>query len=260
MFSTGHNDLIEAQRGIRHLIANATPAVLTPPDPVTVEKFITWTAPSSKPYSEMTDEELEAELVALHKKQQEATSWGAAVGVRGEYIAQIEQEKRRRRQRGVPRFDGPVMKGPMQEAMKAHESMLPRTPEDGGQHAGLAPWQIYLNTLKQWSDGSAVRRETLYRFYKCVARDIYRLEPLVVSHLIPREVQDCYQVTAGGWLLRVDRVPEDLRDAYPRLQREMNAVEYDQSDEQFRHMYNKDLADNKWKLHPQYADAWGRES
>ena len=254
----------------------------------------------SKPLREMTDEELETERAEWVRLQSEATGWGAAVGVRGEYIDEILAEQARRSRR-VPRMTdeqppwkktpntcracGELIEGAEYcemdfsgathyyhdadrcrntAAWEAARAAGPqRTSEDGAQHAGLAPWQIDRETLHRWGEGSAVKRETLGKFYRQVTARVFRLEPMVRSHHIPTEVQACYDICRSNptiWLLRVDRVPEDLRDAYPRLQREMNAVEYDQSDEQFRHMYGWGESSQKWLLLAPYVDAWGRES
>src|SRR6266576_2674736 len=78
-----------------------------------------------------------------------------------------------------------------------------RTPEDGGQHASLAPWQIDRGTYNGWARGSAVKHETMLKFYKQVTPEIFRLETVVSSRHIAAEIQSCYQVNGNAslWIL-----------------------------------------------------------
>jgi len=173
--------------------------------------------PQNTTYSEMTDKELATELTTLQTKQSEATGWGAAVGVRGEYIAEIQKESNGR---------GGLY----------HLECQPNPKED------LAPWQIDGKTYREWSAGNAVRHAALIVFYKQVTRDIYRLEPFVKSKHIPEELQPCYVydvriLEPSTRLLQIDRVPAILRECYPSLRPKVNEVEYDQLPEWQRAMY-----------------------
>ncbi len=89
-------------------------------------KDLTWTTSDNKPYTEMTDGELVVELMTLNQKQEDAKGWGAAVGVRQEYIEDIEREQRRRErlrkhvaERGTMRFVPPEE----WEARKEYEAL-----------------------------------------------------------------------------------------------------------------------------------------
>ncbi len=94
-------DAIDATvAGIRALIA--TRATLTPPpEPSRFAKSLAqqgWAhggrVTDNKPYTDATDEELLAMRDNLLREQASAKSWGAAVGVRDEYIKEIERELR----------------------------------------------------------------------------------------------------------------------------------------------------------------------
>lgn len=130
------------------------------------------------------------------------------------------------------------------------EEQKPYTPEDGGQHASLFPWQ------RENLPGDFKIRE----FYSHVAPKVWRLEPFVKSEKIPREIAHCYHFTTVSpscdWILRIDQVPEELRDCYSRVQRELNNKEWSEHQQFF--LYDRDTADGKYKLIPAYA-AWGRD-
>lgn len=70
----------------------------------------------NKPYADMTDVELANELDRLETAQAAATGWGAAVGVRDEYIKDVLGEQSRRKDRAVrcvPRFADPPNTPPL---------------------------------------------------------------------------------------------------------------------------------------------------
>lgn len=140
------------------------------------------------------------------------------------------------------------------------------TPEDGGHHASLVPWEIndvYRNILIERLGGDGV----VNAFYTKRALDVYRLEPIVSGvNKCPREINDCYDWWTHGlsvdskinlWVLKRAKVPAELTDQFPLLQAEMNTVEYEQSAQEFRFMYVYEK--EKWILASSFR-VWARES
>lgn len=210
-----------------------------------------------KPYNEMTDTELSDELARLNEEQGKAKSWGAAVGVRAEYIKEVITIQSRRERR-VPRYDGPTLKGPMQEAMRAHASMMPgqRTPEDGAQHAGVAPWVV----TDDWLGASEIGTDLISAFWKRRAPGVYVLEPNVDTANIPRVLRSCYNLKVGvGWVIDIRKCPPDVRDRFPNLIREQNMKEWEDLPEWERGLYEWNEQGNKYTL-GQFTEAWHVEA
>lgn len=142
------------------------------------------------------------------------------------------------------------------------------TPEDGGHHASVVPWEIdgaYWNLLIKRVGATVVDA-----FYSMRTANVFRLEPVVSGdNRCPREISDCYEwwtrevktddvtMRINNWVMRRDRVPAELADQFPRLQREMNTVEFEQSMRTYRFMYA--YAREKWILMPEF-EAWAQES
>jgi hypothetical protein len=139
------------------------------------------------------------------------------------------------------------------------------SPENGSQHASTVPWEIGLGY-----HGTLVARvgvKIVSEFYSARAAQVWRLEPVVSgSHKCPREIKDCYDfcplLTDDGeprWVLRRDQVPAELDDQFPRLQHEMNRMEFEQSDTTYRFMYQWVEGPQKWCLLPQFQ-SWARQA
>jgi hypothetical protein len=134
---------------------------------------------------------------------------------------------------------------------------------DESHHSSEAPWRVPQVLFERWFDPSV--RELADRFYDTVGSERWRkLLPIVQASNMPRRLHEAYDMHRNGagivhWILRVDRVPESLRDDYPRLQREMNQKEFEESNQAFSFMYTHSTTAQKWLLTGQY-DAWGREA
>lgn len=227
---------------------------------VSEEPVKTTGAIKSKPYPNMTDDELLEELERLEKAQADAPGWSAAVGVRSEFIKNIKQEQARRVRR-VPRYDADV-KYSNAEVLRGHYYGGMVTVDGVVTVSALAPWQIDREIFREWSQGSAVKHAAMRAFYKQITNNIFRLEPLVFEPTIPEMVANCYHLTTKlaeevnfKFLLCIEQVPADLRDCYPHLRGELNAVEFDESPREFRFMYQQQQGKNV--LMPEYA-AWGK--
>lgn len=135
---------------------------------------------------------------------------------------------------------------------------VPGTPEDGGQHGSLYPWQLTAEQFNTLFDASqSDRKDAMNVFYKKVTPDVYRLEPIVSHDKIPRFIFEKYEYLGKGiWLLCREDLPADLENSYPRLQTEMNAFEYEQSPAEFRVLY--ETRHEKWVLCDKYVENWGR--
>jgi uncharacterized protein YfkK (UPF0435 family) len=169
----------------------------------------------------------------------------------------------------APRFPLPEDLAKLNGGPSALSTMRPiGTPEDGGQHASLVPWEInetYYATLV-----ARVGADTVNAFYNNRALNVWRLEPIVDGKTkCPREINDCYEWWTHGlsvdtklnlWVLRRSKVPADLADQFPLLQREMNTFEFEQSPQEFRFMYiYTGDSSQKWVLATSF-DAWARET
>ncbi len=73
----------------------------------------------AKPYTEMTDEELTAEYQVLEEANNAASSWGAAVGVRDEFMKEIKHEQAKRyAQKWKKNLTTPTWKYPLRTCAK----------------------------------------------------------------------------------------------------------------------------------------------
>jgi hypothetical protein len=141
------------------------------------------------------------------------------------------------------------------------------TPEDGGHHEKdnvddevifHYPWVI--NSDEYTTLLARVGKEVAEAFYNQRAPGIYRLEPIVASDNIPRElvklyVMQTYKAPLSNWCLIINKVPAQLRDNYPFLQREMNIKEFEESPKEFQFMYR--FYALKYLLTEEFTD-WGR--
>lgn len=129
----------------------------------------------------------------------------------------------------------------------------PATPDDGGQHASLFPWYLTSDYVR---DQIAVERWTLLMpFYRVLGTDKNRvLEPVVESRVMPRELSGIYQLIGDStYVIRVGDVPESVRDYFPNLRRELNAMEHPPAWQ--RWMYDWHSGENKFVLADKYR-AW----
>lgn len=129
------------------------------------------------------------------------------------------------------------------------------TDRDESRHASLAPWQV-----KALPTSGEAERLFVSHFYKHAAPGVYRLEPFVESKKIPKQIAHCYSLSgqkSDMWIMKVQNVPEELRDCYPRLQLELNAKEHEEHPQRF--MYVLDEKDMKHRLAERFQ-AWGREA
>lgn len=144
----------------------------------------------------------------------------------------------------------------------------PGTPEDGGHHEIDAasvvtfeyPWFIDRATFDVMNQ--RVQDDLLmHQFYVIRARDVYKLEPVVRTSLLPRELRGIYEYVGTPnetvWVLKMDKVPVGIREEFISLQREMNVKEFDESDNDFKFMYEFSSSANKYLLTEKYRD-WGR--
>lgn len=141
----------------------------------------------------------------------------------------------------------------------ARESARPDA--DESRHASVYPWQM---SRDQWGALSPERRALMLPFY-AERGVVWLLDAAVVTNNLPRELAPCYTMirvnAVNTWILRVDRVPYELRDMYPRLMLEQNGVEHDQLPDWQRQMYEwcGDEETGRWILRSEHA-AWGWKS
>jgi hypothetical protein len=265
MLMLGRTDVAIA--GIQHLIATAKSA----PPVRTLDVIATQQANKQKSYRDMTDDELSDEHLRLHAENETATGWGAAVGARHESIREIERERRRRRNAGVgiERFYPEKLKplGPVpgdedptdsfiRDMMKDGPTIFPqrqRTPEDGGQHASVAPWVVGNDFFL----GKEITFELADKFWTKRALNLHVLEPYVESEKLPRVLDTCYKIIVGPshWILDIARCPPDARDYFPNLYHEKNMMEWEQLPAWQRALYQWNETGNKYELAPRHA-AW----
>ena len=112
----------------------------------------------------------------------------------------------------------------------------PRTPLDGGQHAGLFPWSIDDEALERMTDRT---KGAALKFYKHRATDLNVLEEAVHDSNMPRELVSCYHffMETKWWVLGIHLVPDDLREYYPVLPKELNAKEFQERPVWQQHFY-----------------------
>lgn len=172
-------------------------------------------------------------------------------------------------------FDGPKMPGLAIEARKAVASMLPqslmadrRVPRhnvvrdaDENHHSSLHPWQM----PRDWYTKLGQERRALLDAFYTQKGDRMVLDAFVDKVLyLPRELGACYTwVTNTGselgyWLIQIDRVPEDMRDDYPRLNMECNMKELEEMPRWQQGLYEHHEKDGKYRLLDR-ALLWGPE-
>lgn len=132
--------------------------------------------------------------------------------------------------------------------------------EETARRANWALWPWYVTKDQLASD--YVGTEEARAFYKESGAGGYVLEPVVAQRDIPRELVDCYDrvvsasTTGDYWLIRIERVPPDLRDRFPGLPGDVHAVDYDRLPEWQKSLYGFSEEAGKIILR---ATAWGRE-
>jgi hypothetical protein len=86
----------------------------------------------------------------------------------------------------------------------------------------------------------------------------HRLETHVVSETLPRVLHGYYHISEGvptHWTLKIDRVPDEVRDLFPRLRRETNAVEHAELPEWQQYLYEWIEREVKFRLKKE-NEAW----
>lgn len=148
--------------------------------------------------------------------------------------------------RAVPRFTGPRLPGPAKMAMSERQSMLPTT-----------PWIVSDEWLTRKVTDKILNDEQIRAFYTRWAPNIHKLEPYLDHRLLPPALFPCYTGTGSvgvGWLLDVDKVPSQVRDMFPYLEREVNTMQLDELPEWQRALYREEST--KWVL---TREAWSRD-
>lgn len=135
---------------------------------------------------------------------------------------------------------------------------------DGGSHhavtGALEPWHVSQATFMALCRREGVGAELAERFYTRRAADVFQLEPVVIAPACPREVAPAFEFLDGGrWILKRDRIPREIEDNFPQLQREMNNKEFEESPRDFQFMYEQNPSDLKWIIHPRFA-TWARDA
>lgn len=165
--------------------------------------------------------------------------------------------------RTVPRYPG---------ASVAHPSVddavcRPGTPEDGGQHEqeDARPWVVSSEIVGKLFGESHVR-DVLYQSWGRVAklgwylsseeyRQVGELANMTGSELLRsllRSAMTCYRHYRGDWYLDRAAIPDDYRDAWPRLDRELNGAEHESADLATRKLYDWHEGETKWKLRREF--------
>jgi hypothetical protein len=132
---------------------------------------------------------------------------------------------------------------------ESHDRLVPRTSEDGGQHASLFPWQIsgveYERIMARGDEAARL----VQLFYAQITPSIFRLEPYLPHPVeMLREINHCYKTTStNDRLLLIKNVPPDLRVSYPDLAVELNHHEHKQLPIWQQHLYHMEETE-KWVL------------
>jgi hypothetical protein len=167
-----------------------------------------------------------------------------------------EEVEARVRAMFYPPAEPPPTADVIDDATVARDIGEERGPDGGEQHESLVPWVIdqpYYDALKIRVGAVADM------FYTVRASGVYQLEPIVGAHHCPRELAHVYEyVKDNRWALKRQHVPESIDDNFPRLIREMNSKEYDESRQDFKFMYYQDDGDGKYKLSETFSH-WARE-
>lgn len=134
------------------------------------------------------------------------------------------------------------------------EPMVPRTPDDGGQHASVTPWVV--SGHPGWFAEHGVSAELAEKFWIRRAPGVAVLEPFVQSETIPRVLRACYNLRGdGNWTLNVRQCPPDVRDYFPNLMLEKNMKEWEELPEWQRVLYEWIEEANKYAL-GEFTRAW----
>jgi hypothetical protein len=160
-------------------------------------------------------------------------------------------------------FKGPEMRGPAIEALRSHASMLTtrfesvdqRTPDDGAQHASVTPWVV----TAQWLGLQEISDDLIDHYWTKRAANLYVLEPRVTAHNIPKVLRACYNLTMWGWVMNIQRCPDDARDYFPNLYREKNKMEWESLPDWQTGLYQWNAEANKYELSQPNA-AWHVET
>ena len=132
----------------------------------------------------------------------------------------------------------------------------PGTPEDGGQHASLAPWQVTSSYFSEQRIGDTLASI----FWKSLGMSgNYVLEAYVQSSALPRELRDYYHLRGDSWVVKIEKCPEELRDCFPRFQIECNTKEWEDMPAWVRPLYTHHDQMGKYRL-AEINMAWGRET
>lgn len=224
---------------------------------------------SSKPYKDMTTDELKIERAKLIAKIEAAPGWGAAVGQAQEWVNEIDSLLRLRERRVPRHVPDKVSVGELMMHQKVATAFgdtsscgdgnFDRRMQD--RDASLYPWHISVVQKKEHSHNS--RWELLRDFYvKQGTEGGWRLDCIVAAHGLPKELQGCYDLAAPGcgWRIRISELPSELRDSYPFLARELNAMEHSDRPmwEQDMYAWEGDSEAGKYKLRHVH-EAWAKD-
>lgn len=135
----------------------------------------------------------------------------------------------------------------------------PATPEDGGQHESLWPWFLSRRYVEE--EILDDRWALMQPFYRVLGTDRnYVLEPTVESVGMPRELSGVYRRESGNtWIICISQAPESLRDYFPALRRELNAMEYSMTPGWQQTLYDEfNPSTNKYVILDKNA-AWAAE-
>lgn len=131
-----------------------------------------------------------------------------------------------------------------------------RTPEDGAQHASLAPWVVRGRGYFERKD---IAGDYTTIFWSQRGLDCFVLEPHVRSSRIPRVLRDVYDMRGETWTLRIGQCPADARNMFPVLSREVNMKEHEELPEWQRVLYEWREIEVKFRLNERSV-AWHVES
>jgi hypothetical protein len=117
----------------------------------------------------------------------------------------------------------------MELKLRAQFEERPGTPADGGQHESLFPW--FLTKFYVDEQIHSDRWTLMEPFYRVIGTDRnWILETIVTTRNLPRELARCYTLklleSSETWVIAIDKVPPSLRDHYPTMRRELNAMEH----------------------------------
>lgn len=174
----------------------------------------TWNPPGNDPITEMTLVDVQP---GTHRP---VVRYRGDNGGQGGIVTDWNKLRRdTTSERRVPRYDDAVRQ---------------RTPEDGAQLASVAPHVVGHEYFKE----KQVSEEFWKLFWAPLGLMSFKLEPHVVSVAMPKCLQGFYDLVSDvGWVLRASRIPDDARHLYPKLRRELNAVEFDAIPAWQKHLY-----------------------